>query len=148
MADESSAPKEKAQPAWMKPVVIAGVALLLLVLVQWAGSQRTENVRLETFARGTDALSGALAQGLLENNAGKLQTTVQRIATESGYEKVTVTNLSGVVVASTDRIQADIPADFPLKSKVTVDGNRLRAVRAIVLAGDTRLGGLEIVTRR
>lgn len=141
-------PEQKAQPSWVRPFVVAATAVVLLVAVQWAGTMRTEAVKRETFARGVDALSGALAQSLVEANPSKLQTTVQRIATESGYEKVTVVNLSGVVVASTDRMSADNPSEYPLKTKVTVDGSRLRGIRAIVLAGDTRLGGLEVVSPR
>lgn len=136
----------KPQPTWVRPFVLAGAVVVLLVLVQWAGTVRTEAVRRETFARGVDALSGALAQGLVEANSSKLQTTVQRIATESGYERVTVVNLAGAVVASTDRLSPAVSEEYPLKTKVVTDGSRLRAVRAIVLAGDTRVGGLEVVS--
>ena len=153
MAEDQTPPDIPAthhvQPAWVRYVILTTVFLILIILVYWSGGLRTEGVRRDTFGRGVDALSGSLAQALIERNDSKLQSTLQRIAAASGFDKVTVTDEAGLVQASTDRVMAgkvieELKAG-PMKSLVSNKGGHLVAHRAIVLAGDTRVGGLEVV---
>ena len=152
MADEPNVPEARPhhpQPAWVKYVILTAIAVVLIILVQWAAGLRTESVRRDTFATAVDALSASLAQAMVEHNTSKLQSTVQRIADATGYQRITVTDEKGQVQCSTDRTldgkTLEDLKDGPLKTAVSTRAGQMIGKRAIVLAGDTKVGGLEVV---
>lgn len=141
---------DKPLPSWVRTVVLAAILLLLIVTLQWTAERRVATVRQSAFAQTADAVSAAVAQQALLKGAA-LQTTAQRIAEAGHFDSVTITDEQGLVVATTDRTRdgQTVPAlvQGPLAAKVEVREGRLVAHRAVVLAGDTRVGGLELVAR-
>ena len=137
-------------PTWVRSVAFAAIFLSLVVMLQWAAERRVAAVRQESLAQAADAVSAAVAQQVLMKEAA-LQTTTRRVAEAGGFDSVTLTDEKGVVIATTDRTREGQTvselAPGPLTARVQLRSGRLVVHRAVVLAGETRVGGLELVAK-
>lgn len=147
-ADDSKPPKTL--PKWLRAPVMVAVGLFLLFVLQWAHNARIAMIRAEVFGRSVDALSASLADDMLQPDPIKMERKLTRIALASGYSRISVTDSNGQVIATTDNTQRSIvipglKALVPITRPTKAEG-KLTGIRSIVLAGDTSLGGLEVVT--
>lgn len=132
-----------------RSIVMAAIALALLALIVFASNYRTEQVRRAELARNVDAMSEALEPTLLTADRDKIGRVLQDIARAGDYVAVTYADNRGTVVASTDAMKRGIKSEAlrkaPIKAEVKSEKGRIIVRRAIILAGDTRFGNLEII---
>ncbi|MBS1709163.1 MAG: hypothetical protein JSS65_10645 [Armatimonadetes bacterium] len=150
MSEEQAAPVEKKpMPSWLRQLILACVAVLIIMLVFWSATLRMEGVRRKELSRGVDAVSSLLTASILERKPDKMRQTLQTLAAAGGYEKVTVTDQTGAVLASTDRtVDGKTIAELsgaPTPAKLRLDQGRYVIVRAINLGEGNAIGGLEVV---
>jgi hypothetical protein len=148
---QTGIPPEPAQPRplpnWLKYGLLALLIILLFGLQSFASNYSQELVRRETFAKGIDSLSAACVPIMLENNPSRMRNFIDRIAQQGGLSLVMLLDRDLKILASTDSqgelIAAEIKSS-PLKTYVQRKGDRLRATRAVVSAGDTVVGTLVV----
>ncbi|MBX3110758.1 MAG: hypothetical protein KF857_02015 [Fimbriimonadaceae bacterium] len=147
--DQTPPPVKKPMATWLRQIVLTGICLLIILLVFWSSMLRMESVRRKELSRGVDALSPLLASSLLERKPDKLRQTLQALAASGRYERVTVTDAQGAVIASTDRtvegtarpdlVKAPTPAMTDLKQ------GRYIITRAVNLGESNMIGAVEVV---
>lgn len=135
-------------PRKARVFLLTGVALALLAIVAWSGSVAGERRRLEEAKRGVTALSRALVPVVLERDNLKARQLLVAVAEQAGYEKITLTDRGGIVLASTDRTEdgkiLSGMQDPPLAAEARVIAGQTVVRRAVVIAGETKVGGLEV----
>jgi len=150
MSDEQTAPADKKpMPKWLRQMVLALICLLIIVLVFWSAMLRMEGVKRKELSRGVDAVASLLTQSLLERKPDKLRQTIESVATAGHYDRITVTDAQGAVIASTDRtvegtarpemVKASTPAQTDLKQ------GRYVVTRAVNLGEGNMIGAVEVV---
>ena len=134
-------------------VVAAGI--LAFALLVWAQGVRTASVRREAFGRGVDGISAALAIPVIEtgsrvnaNRIARLQSILDSIQRSAKLQTITVTDLSGNVLASTDTsLQGQTLKDMvDVKSPSTqkeADGV-IEATTAVETDNGNKVGALQI----
>ncbi len=150
--------KEVESPSSPKPLsplarslALAGVALVLLALIVFATNYRFRQIRIAELERSVDALSEALEPTLLVSNNDKIERVIRDVATAGNYIAISYSDNSGHIVASTDSMKRGIKSEelrqAPTKAKAINVRGRIVVRRAVILAGDTRFGNLEVVAR-
>jgi len=134
-------------PAWLRYGLLALIIIALFAFQSCAAGYSNELVRRETFAKGIDSLSAACVPVMVENNPSRMQIFIERIAQQGGLSRVILMDRNLRVVATTDSMAGQDVSDIksaPLKTLIQRKGDRLRATRGIVSAGDTVFGVLVV----
>ncbi|MBV6457029.1 MAG: hypothetical protein HONBIEJF_00134 [Fimbriimonadaceae bacterium] len=145
-ATAPAAPADR-MPTWLRYGFFALIIIALFAFQSCAAGYSNELVRRETFAKGIDSLSAACVPVMVENNANRMQIFIERIAQQGGLSRVILLDRNLKVVATTDSMASQDVSDIrsaPLKTLVQRRGDRLRATRGIVSAGDTVFGVLVV----
>ncbi|QYK53884.1 MAG: hypothetical protein KF824_03085 [Fimbriimonadaceae bacterium] len=155
MSDEAEStqsvtePHPKPQSPYLRPIVMTAVAIILLMIVAWGGNMRTHQAKIAEIERSVDALSEAIEPTVLNNDPARLSRALLSIAEAGKYKSVTYSDNSGKILASTDQVRlgkkSDEMAKSPQKAKATNEKGSVVVRRAVILAGDTRLGNIEVV---
>ena len=133
----------------LRMAALAGIGLLMLVLVVAASNVRLANGIREERAKSVSALAYALREPILQQDPPKLRSLLEGIATAGGYERVSVTDPAGKVVASTDRKFDD--TEIKELSTTIQEATLVRAGihdiyrQTVWLAKDNSIGGVEVV---
>jgi len=133
--------------------IAAGIVILLLVVVAWAGSMNAKGQRREAFGQGVTALSAALTESVLLSDRDQEKTSklLERIATDAGYTSISLSNGRGKIFASTDRtkLNQDFPDFDRVSSETNIrnDGGSWVASRGVYLGSNNRIGGIEVILR-
>lgn len=139
----------KPQSPYLRPIVMTAVAIVLLMIVAWGGNMRTHQAKIAEIERSVDALSEAIEPSVLDRNPSKLDRTLLSIAEAGNYKSVSYTDSSGMVISTTDGVRKgkryEELANCPVKAKATNEKGSIVIRRAVILAGDTRLGNIEVV---
>ncbi len=142
-------PIHSGPPPQLRLVGLAGVAILLIAIVAFAGKVNADNVRRNALTQMSNALSAALVEPAMTHDKARLALLVQRIATDGGLEAVTITDPEGAVVASTDSKRLGQVIERlkkpPAKAELRDDNGRTSAVHGLFVGADSAVGGLEIV---
>lgn len=133
----------------VRMAALAGIGLLMLILVVAASNVRlASGIRAER-AKTVNALAYALREPVLQQDPPKLRTLLEGMATAAGYERLTVTDPSGKVIASTDRRFDDTTikelATTTQEPKFEQSGAQQIARTTVWLAKGNAIGGVEIV---
>ncbi|MCU0317306.1 MAG: hypothetical protein MUC92_12010 [Fimbriimonadaceae bacterium] len=145
--EESLAPRKPLSPL-AKRLLGIGLGVLTFFVVSGIVNFRLDAVRSATFGQGVDALAQAIVDPVLVSDRNKLGQIVQRSASASGYETITIYGREGQVLASTNRLADQAAAikleSAPEKARVTKENSRLVARRAIFLAEGNRIGAIKV----
>lgn len=127
---------------------MALIVVLLLAAVVFGSNQRVSQARVAELERMTDAMSEALESNVLADPSDKLERILTDMARAGEFKEISVADNSGKIMASTNAARKGTQSDA-----MKVSTNKARAERrdgliivrrAIILAGDTRFGNLEI----
>lgn len=144
---ESDSPK-KGMSAQMRGIIMAGMTVVLLIIVVFGANMRTEQTRITELERSVDALSEALEPIVLADTGDKLQRTLVDIAKAGNYKEVSVADNSGKIIATTNAARLNTMSEAMKIATNKAKSQNKEGVtvvrRAIILAGDTRFGNLEI----
>ena len=139
-------------PAWGRPVIFFGAGLLLAGLVGWSSLISAEGKKRESIARSVDALAETMPEYFIQRSFTKIERMVTKVVDSAGYETVSVTDPQGKVIASSNRAMSgkDIGElkNSITKARLGTDGDVYVIRRSIFLAGDTKLGGVEVRIKR
>lgn len=159
MSEESQSPQTSVdppapesattQPTFMRPLIMTVVVILLLMITVWAGGMRANQARIAEIERSVNALSEAIEPTALQNDTAKLNRVLLDIAEAGKYRAVTYANNAGTIIATTDAVRMDKSskelAKAPATAKASTENGMIVVRRAVILAGDTRLGNIEVV---
>ncbi|MFM9873622.1 MAG: hypothetical protein ACKVQS_09190 [Fimbriimonadaceae bacterium] len=132
----------------MRGIIMAGMTIILLIVVIFGANIRTEQTRISELERSVDAMSEAIEPNVLTDSPDKLQRLLTDIAKAGNYKEVSVSDNAGKIIATTNSArlgtQSDAMKVSTKKAKAVDKDGTLVIRRAIILAGDTRYGNLEI----
>lgn len=143
-------PVAKPLPMPIRLTIAAGIVILLIVIVGWAGVANAKSQRRDAFSQGVTALGASLTESVLLSDRDRAKTgqLLQRIATEAGYSSISLTDGRGKIFASTDRTMEN--QDLPDFAKVstetvvrTVNGKWV-ATRGVYLGSNNRIGAIQV----
>ena len=142
-------PKSKAFDPRLRSLILAAIGILLLVIVAWGGSLRTNQMRIAELERSVDALSEALEPSVLSEDTRKLERLVTDIAKAGGYREVSIADNGGKIIATTNSARLGQKSEAMRvstnKAVAQKKDGQIKIRRAIILAGDTRYGNVEVV---
>lgn len=145
-APESQTPK-RMDPR-MRGVIMAVMTILLFVIVVFSSNVRVKQTRIAELERSVDAMSEALEPSVLIDSHDKIQRTLTDVAKAGNYKEVSVSDNSGKIIATTNSARLNTESiamkEATNKAKAQVRDGQVIIRRAIILAGDTRYGNLEI----
>lgn len=144
--------KKTELPAWARPLIFFGAGIVLAGLVGWSSLISAEGKKRESIARSVDALAETMPEYFIQRSFTKIERMVTKVVDSAGYETVTVTDPQGKVIASSNRAMSgkdigDLKNSIT-KARLGTDGDVYVIRRSIFLAGDTKLGGLEVRIKR
>ncbi len=150
MAEEpSSAPAKPVKkfriPA---PVMIALVVVAIYIISVMVLRAQVTAARRTAFAQGVDALASTLEKPLIARDKVGLQDLATGIAQAGHYERVTIAEQDGTVLASTETLSEGKKLDglsaAPTKTEIKTVNGRWRATRGVFIGGNNRVGALLI----
>jgi uncharacterized membrane protein affecting hemolysin expression len=154
MSEESTPPpapesnESKRMDPRLRSVIIAALTLLLFIIVIFSSNVRANQIRISELERSVDAMSEALEPNVIADSPEKLQRIITDVAKAGNYKEVSVSDNSGKIIATTNsaRLGTQSPAMTvsTKKAKAEMKDGTVVVRRAIILAGDTRYGNLEI----
>jgi hypothetical protein len=156
MSEEMAPPAPEAEPSQAKavdprlrPIILAAIGIFLLLLVAWGGNLRVNQTRISELERSVNALSEAIEPTVLVGDHAKLERLATDIAKAGGYREVTIADNAGQIIATTNATRQGKKSEAlrvaTSKAKAEKQDGQIKIRRAIVLAGDTRYGNLEVV---
>jgi len=137
-------------PIWMRWGILVLAVVCLFIVQNWFLGAKANDMRRSVFQRDVAALAVALQPSLLTRNTDAVRPLTTAIASAGSYFLVVVTDPSGRVIGTTDRLlDGTTISDManPNPSKVLlkdVDGG-LQATAAIALGGNNVIGTLRVV---
>jgi uncharacterized membrane protein affecting hemolysin expression len=154
MSEESTPPpapesnESKRMDPRLRSVIIAALTLLLFIIVIFSSNVRANQIQISELERSVDAMSEALEPNVIADSPEKLQRIITDVAKAGNYKEVSVSDNSGKIIATTNsaRLGTQSPAMkvSTKKAKAEMKDGTVVVRRAIILAGDTRYGNLEI----
>ncbi len=154
MSEETTPPstpeseKSKHMTPQLRGIIIAAMVIVLLVVVIFGANLRTSQTRVAELERSVDAMSEALESNVLTDSPEKLQRILTDVAKAGNYREVSVADNSGKIIATTNSArlatQSDAMKISTNKAKAQKRDGVIIIRRAIIVAGDTRYGNLEI----
>jgi uncharacterized membrane protein affecting hemolysin expression len=154
MSEESTPPpapesnESKRMDPRLRSVIIAALTLLLFIIVIFSSNVRANQIQISELERSVDAMSEALEPNVIADSPEKLQRIITDVAKAGNYKEVSVSDNSGKIIATTNsaRLGTQSPAMTvsTKKAKAEMKDGTVVVRRAIILAGDTRYGNLEI----
>lgn len=125
------------------------IVVLLLIAMAWGGGMRANQAKIAEVERSADAMSEAIESIALGNDFDKLDKVLLDIADAGKYSSVSYSDNTGKILATTDSVRrgkkSEAMAKSPEKAKAITENGRLVVRRAVILAGSTRFGNIEIV---
>ena len=132
----------------MRKVILTGLSLLLILILFTAANLRTQQARTFELERSVDAMSEALEPNVLTDVPDKLDRLLIDIAKAGKYKEVSIADNSGKIIASTNSARKNTVSEAMRvatdQAKAQFKDGEIIIRRAIILAGDTRYGNLEI----
>lgn len=142
-------PHPKPQSPYLRPIVMTLIVIFLLMITAWGGNMRANQAKIAEIERSVDALSEAIEPTVLNNDPARLSRTLLSIAEAGKYKSVTYSDNGGKILATTDQVRlgktSEAMAKSPQKAKATNENGSIVVRRAVILAGDTRLGNIEVI---
>jgi hypothetical protein len=136
----------------MRSVILTAMVMALMAVLVWSGNLRAEQTKVAELERAADALSEAIEPSMIADTNLKLERLVIDIATAANYREVSLADNSGKITASTNQTRIGKKSEAlklaPIKAKANLETGQIKVRRAIILAGDTRYGNLEVIVAR
>ena len=141
-------PKQRTLDPKYRGIIMAGLVIVLLIAVIFGANMRTQQARTSELERSVDAMSEALEPNVLTDVPDKLDRLLIDIAKAGKYKEVSVADNSGKIIASTNSARKNTTSEAMRvatdQAKAQFKDGEIIIRRAIILAGDTRYGNLEI----
>lgn len=132
----------------LRGVIMAGMVIILLIVVIFGANQRTKQTKIAELERSVDALSEAVEPNVLTDVPDKLNRLLVDIARAGNYREVSIADNSGKIIATTNTARQGTTSEAMRvatgNAKAQFKDGMIVIRRAIILAGDTRYGNLEI----
>ncbi|MCB0825688.1 MAG: hypothetical protein KDC26_05825 [Armatimonadetes bacterium] len=154
MSDETQEPKEdspkpkKPMSPMFRNMIMAFLAIMLLLIVHVAGNIRAAGTQRADQLRMINAIASTLNDPVLQRDTVKLRRICENLAQQGAFERVSITQVSGEVIVTTDRTKEGTVLEHckkaPNQGKIEeVDGHRT-LVRSIFVAEDNPIAAIEI----
>lgn len=132
----------------LRGIAMATLVVALLAAVVFGANVRVRQAKVMELERMTDAMSEALEPSILSQSPEKLQRILVDMAKAGELQEVSVADNSGKIIASTNAArvgtQSDALKTATSSAKAESRDGSVVVRRAVILAGDTRFGNLEI----
>lgn len=146
---EEKSPKErKPMSPMVRNMIMAAIVIVLLLIVHVAGNIRAANTQRADQLRMVNAVASVLNDPILQRDTVKLRRICENLAQQGAFQRVSITQVSGEVIVTTDRTieGTNLPHCQKATSQgavVNVDGYRT-LVRSIFVAADNPIAAIEI----
>lgn len=153
MPDDGAAPSEtsdgiKPLDPRLRGVAMAVLVVALLAAVVFGANMRVRQAKFSELERMTDAMSEALEPSVLSQSPEKLQRILVDMAKAGELQEVSIADNSGTIIATTNSARVGTKSDAMKNAtgsaKAESRNGSVVVRRAVILAGDTRFGNLEI----